>query len=158
MFGGINIIFAGDFWQLPPVLALAIFSNPFLKGHSAEEQKIFYMFWKQNDPDSIQRTFLLTESMRTKDQWLQTVLKSDRYGEESWEIYCFTHGFPTRNPGTWLPDSDTPWCGNPVCATLSTQWDNMFRECLKANKKISGSIVGKWSAKYVVVNAPVVVA
>ena len=39
-FGGINIIFAGDFWQLTPVRSHAIFSNPFRKGiYSAVEQK-----------------------------------------------------------------------------------------------------------------------
>ena len=30
-FGGLNVLFAGDFWQLPPVKNHAIFSNPFLK-------------------------------------------------------------------------------------------------------------------------------
>ena len=45
-FGGINIILAGDFWQLTPVRAHALFSNPFKKGcYSAEEQKIFKLFW-----------------------------------------------------------------------------------------------------------------
>ena len=58
-FGGINLLLAGDLWQLPPVFASAIFSNPFKAGYSFEEQKIFNMFWRK-DADSIQWTFLLT--------------------------------------------------------------------------------------------------
>ena len=97
------MVFAGDFWQLPPVCASSIFSNPFLTGYESHEQKILKMFWKPNDKDSIQKTFLLTESMRSKDKWLIALLDADRYGQESWEMYCFVHGLPTRNPGSWLP-------------------------------------------------------
>ena len=28
-FGGLNVVFCGDFWQLPPVRATSLFSNPF---------------------------------------------------------------------------------------------------------------------------------
>ena len=41
-FGGINIIFAGDFWQLTPVKSISLFANPFKKGptpYTAQEQK-----------------------------------------------------------------------------------------------------------------------
>jgi hypothetical protein len=62
-FGGINIAFLGDFWQLPPVRSHSIFSNPYLSGYTAEEQKIFKMFWKPKDVDSLHKTFLLTRSM-----------------------------------------------------------------------------------------------
>ena len=129
-FGGINIVFAGDLWQLPPVKANAIFSNPFLGGHDFEEQKIFKMFWTK-DPDSIQQTFVLTQSMRTVDPWLQAVLHADRYGEETWEMYCFTHGLPTRNPGSWMPDSNKPTCGNKTCLHLAErEWPLMWaRSC-----------------------------
>ena len=36
-FGGINVIFAGDLWQLPPVKGKAIFSDPFHGGLTAAE-------------------------------------------------------------------------------------------------------------------------
>ena len=55
-FGGLNIIFAGDLWQLPPVLATPLFANPFRSGYSVQEQKIFKLFWDRTD-DSIQRMF-----------------------------------------------------------------------------------------------------
>ena len=85
------------------------------------------MFWCSETIDAIQRTFLLTEPMRTKDMWLRAVLDAERQGEESWEMYCFIHGFPTRNVGTWLPQSPTPTCGNALCAKLSTEvWPQMW--------------------------------
>ena len=53
-FGGLNIIFSGDFWQLPPVRALSLFSNPYLKRehYGAAEQTIMWMFWKKTKSQS----------------------------------------------------------------------------------------------------------
>ena len=127
-FGGINIIFAGDLWQLPPVRATALFANPYRKGFSKAEQWIFKMFWQRNE-NSIQRTFELTESKRTQDEWLKAVLKADREGAETWEMYCFTHGLPTKNPGSWLPAKDPAkevTCGNERCKKLRDEWEQMF--------------------------------
>ena len=111
---------------MPPVRASAIFSNPVKAGYSFEEQKIFKMFWRK-DEDSIQQTFLLTRSLRTDDPWLEAVLEADRYGRESWEMYCFIHGLPTRNPGSWLPGPDKPMCGNERCSRLAQEhWPEMW--------------------------------
>ena len=112
------MIFAGDLWQLPPVRAVALMANPFRQGYSPGEQKIFRMFWRR-DEDSIQETFELTESKRTKDQWLQVVLAADRKGEETFEMYCFAHGLPTKNPGSWNPVTNTVDCGREHCMTLA---------------------------------------
>ena len=113
-FGGINFIFAGDFWQLTPVKAHSLFVNPFLKKakYSSGEQKVLRMFWNADDQDAIQKTWVLTKPLRSQDAWLNAVLQASRNGEESWEMYCFNHGFPTRNPGTWMPDTNAPTCGN----------------------------------------------
>jgi hypothetical protein len=94
------------------------------------------MFWRKNE-DSIQQTFVLTESMRTADPWLQAVLHADRYGSESWEMYCFCHGLPTRNPGSWLPDKGKPSCGKERCQHLaSREWPEMWAR--------SGGRLNKW--------------
>ena len=86
------------------------------------------MFWCPEDRDSIQRTFVLTQPMRTKDRWLRAVLDAERVGEEPWEMYCFIHGLPTRNVGTWMPNEDKPWCGNSACAILAeTKWADAFK-------------------------------
>ena len=133
-FGGINIVFSGDLWQLAPVKATPIYANPFKK-YTVEEQMIFKMFWRQpeNEKDCIQETFALTESKRTTDAWLQQVLKYDREGRESWEMYCFTHGLPTRNPGCWVPgdneaDPGTVTCTEEMCKSLRTTWAKRFAE------------------------------
>ena len=81
---------AGDVWQLHPVRAVALFANPFKSGYSLAEQQIFKMFW-DNSGDGIQEMFELTKSMRTPDPLLKAVLNADRYGTESWKMYCFTH-------------------------------------------------------------------
>ncbi len=134
-FGGINLVLAGDLWQLPPVRSHSIFSNPYLPDYSGEEQMIFKMFWRPTEANSIQKTFLLTQSMRTQDKWLRSVLNADRYGNESWEMYCFQHGLPTRNPGTWLPETNAPWCGNTRCATLATDvWPLQMRRGATARR------------------------
>ncbi len=121
-FGGLNIIFAGDLWRLPPVKGKAIFSDPFHGGLLAEEQTIAKMFWMTVDP--IRHFFELTANQRTKEEWLQAVLEADRYGTESWEMYCFIHGLPTRNPGSWLPSSNAPACGVHDCQQLAQVWQN----------------------------------
>ena len=118
-FGGINIIFAGDLWQLPPVRANAIFSHPYTKGYGYGEKHILEMFWQRRE-DSIQDSFELTENKRTTDPWLQAVLSANRQGKETWEMYCFQHGLPTRNPGSYCPIKDTVTCND--CASLQAAW------------------------------------
>ena len=136
-FGGINIIFAGDLWQLPPVQASSIFSNPYLRSKSHAEQKIQDMFWKKGK-DSIQQTWLLTKSMRTEDPWLQSVLEMARYGNMTWEVYCFIHGLHTRHCGSWLPNEDMPQCGKKDCKDLAQEaWPRMMQH----NKP------GKWQER-----------
>ena len=126
-FGGINIIFAGDLWQLPPVQANSFFNNPYIRTSNHGEQKILEMFWKKGD-DSIQSTWLLTKSMRTDDEWLQTVLDMARHGTMSWEVYCFIHGLCTRHCGSWLPNKALPACGQQACADLADgAWSDMLQ-------------------------------
>ena len=124
------MIFAGDLWQLPPVKDSAIFNNPAQKKdgerYEAGEQRMFSMFWDCKDPrkpDTITQLHELVECKRTKDSWLHAVLMADRRGDETWEIYCFTHGLPTKNPGSWHPDEGLLTCGNEFCRTLRAQWD-----------------------------------
>ena len=133
-FGGLNVILCGDLWQLPPVKEIAIYAFPLHKAdgdkYTAAEQAILAMFWKcreRNNKDGIQRLFELVQAERSKDAWHLAVLNEDRNGAESWEVYCFVHGLPTRNPGTWLPQKDAPQCGDPLCMTLRLRWDMLWR-------------------------------
>ena len=108
------------------------------QGCSSGEQHILEMFWVPHQEDAIQQTHLLTKAMRMRsDPWLKCVLEADRFGRESWEMYCFSHGYPTRNVGSWLPDRALPACGNGRCAALATKdWPAMWRE--------AGNFVENW--------------
>eukprot|EP00973_Karenia_brevis_P083792 11628178-Karenia_brevis.AAC.1 len=86
------------------------------------------MFRRPDEADSIRKTFILKESMATTNKWLQMVLNADRNGNETWEMYCFIHGYPARNVGSWLPGKDTPWCNNKRCASLAADvWPEMWK-------------------------------
>ena len=116
----------GDWWQLGPVRAAAIFGNPSLK-YEDVEQKVLSMFLNKKDVDGFHRLFELTHAYRfDKDPWLKQVLTEHRHGEEAWKTYCFMHGLPTRNPGTWLAAAADPTCGSEDCATLATtRWPEL---------------------------------
>ena len=64
---------------------------------------------------------------------MRAVLDAERVGDESWEMYCFIHGLPTRNVGTWLPGREEPGCGNNRCAKLRDETDHML-EILETNE------------------------
>ena len=67
LFGGINLIFFGDWWQLRPVGATAIFNNPLQveSGIAYHGQQIFW----GTEADSIRHTWELYEPVRCQDQW-----------------------------------------------------------------------------------------
>ena len=47
--------------------------------------------------DALRPAFQLTKSLRATDPWLCAVLEAIGHGRETWEMYCFSHGLPTRN-------------------------------------------------------------
>ena len=120
-FGGLNLSLSGDWWQLPPVMKIGFYSNPFNSDMHYTEQIAMSFFWRKST-DAVQGLHELTESNRTSDPWLKEVLQQDREGQESWEVYCFTHGLPTKNVGSWMPGKNTPNCGKPACLLLSAEW------------------------------------
>ena len=132
-FGGLNVAFSGDLDQLPPVKDVALYGNPLRKldgtRYEAGEQRMMAMFWEchTKQKDRIHKLFELTEAKRCKDRWHLAILHADRSGAESWEMYCFVHGLPTQNPGTWMPDLDAPTCGDSVCKTLGERWESSWR-------------------------------
>ena len=91
------------------------------------EKKAMCMFWRK-DKDSLNALSELTEGKRFHDKWLEVVLQQARQGCEEWETYCFTHGLPTRNVGSWFPGQLDSLCGNAVCKRLATEvWPELFK-------------------------------
>ena len=123
--GGMNLGYTGDFWQFRPIKDTAIFDDPFDTYTLSSTETILSMFWTK-DLDSTQECFQLKQEVRCKDQWLSYFLRKARHGDMEHELYCFMHGLPTRNAGSWMPDVDQVQCGRPACKELRQTWTREF--------------------------------
>ena len=138
-FGGINIVFSGDFWQLDPPKGsfLADIPTEFLrrarvfdpKPDVAHGQAIFWGSGK----GAVQGVTELTECVRTEDPWLLQVQNEMRAGALSLDSSNFLHGRPTTVPGSWVDGSCA--CGKPECAT---SWTERKEECRKCQVERQG--------------------
>ena len=99
-FGGLNVLFFVGRWQLPPVKQTAISENPFV-AHLANVLKIMNMFWT-NDIDAINHRIELTEAKRCEEILLLAYIQECRDGRQTWDMYNFIHGFPTRVTGSYV--------------------------------------------------------
>ena len=81
------------------------------------------MFWTK-DAESINAYLELTLEHRCKDEWLSYFLLKARHGNKEHELYCFMHGLPTRNPGSWHPRSGQVECNREKCKKLGDAWKN----------------------------------
>jgi hypothetical protein len=126
-FGGCNLLFFVDWWQLPPVKSTDLKSTPFPEKEAcAMVQKSMSMFWTHSD-DALNGMTELTHSYRQAlDPWFSEFLHQCRHGNLSWTMYCFFHGLPTLVPGSWMPKAQGAGhllCGNPACEELwNTGW------------------------------------
>ena len=108
-FGGINMVFVGDFWQLDPPKGgfLAGIPVEFIresrqynaKPDIAHGQSIF---WHKGE-GCVQSVTELNECVRTEDPWLYAVQEEMRHGRLSEDSWKFIHGYSnTSVPGSWL--------------------------------------------------------
>ena len=106
-FGGCNLLFFVDWWQLPPVKCTDLKSTPYPdKAASPMVQKSMSMFWSRG-VDSLTGMTELTHSYRQGlDPWFAEFLRQCRHGKLSWAMYCFFHGLPTLVPGSWMPHGE----------------------------------------------------
>ena len=131
-FGGINVGFFGDMWQLPPVRQRSICSNPFRELNNHHAKKMTAFFWGQDPCNGLTaKPFELKVSKRIKDAWYSSVIDECRAGNLSDDNYNFLHGYPTLVCGSWQHGEEPPTCG--CQKELSATFDRC-RECLLTNK------------------------
>ena len=129
-FGGINIVFAGDFWQIDPPGGGFLGAIPveFIrrarqydpKPDVAHGQSIF---WHSGE-GCVQGMTELTECVRTEDEWLYAVQQEMRHGRLSLDSWKFLHGHSdTSVPGSWVNGRCT--CGHACEET----WKLRRQEC-----------------------------
>ena len=107
-FAGVNILFSGDFWQLPPPEGGFLGDIPFEyiqnSRQYAPSPSIAHgqsLVW--SGPDTgVQGVTELSFCERTDDVWLQSVQAEFRYGKLTKDTHCFLHGKPTLVPGSTL--------------------------------------------------------
>ena len=105
-FGGLNVILAGDMWQLPPPRGTFLGDVPCEWLTHCKTKKVAHtirgqeLVWGET-PDGIHGVTELVECERTQAIWLQSVQNEVRNGALSNTNHAFLHGSPTPVPGSW---------------------------------------------------------
>ena len=120
-FGGLNIILAGDLYQLPPPRGTFVGDVPWqlVTGKLAHKTPVAaqgqQLIWGGKD-DAIQGVTELTKCERNADQWLASLQNELREGNLSPDSHAFLHGQATSVPGSWCQRQLT--CADPACRRL----------------------------------------
>ena len=144
-FGGLNVIFAGDFYQLNPpepggwsLSRIPAWcydgSSPHKPAPTAEYG--LTLFWSNDKCVSLTGLTELVHQERCVDAWYSLLLDECREGRLSDNNHHFLHGKPTTVPGSWMEDPKAPFtlCGNARCSELvrtgATAEQIMNSECI----------------------------
>ena len=90
--GGVNLCFAGDFWQFKLIQETSIYDNPFKRHKLSSTETMPAMFWTR-ESNAVRELFELTREHRYEDPWLSALLLRERHGNMEHELYCFMQRF-----------------------------------------------------------------
>eukprot|EP00435_Cladocopium_sp_Y103_P052258 s774_g16.t1 len=153
-FGGLNIILAGDLYQLPPPKGTFLADIPWdlLAGRKASKQATGHqgqtLLWG-GSAAGMQGVTELLQCERTRDSWLTEVQDELRHGRLSNDNHAFLHGRPTTVPGSWTAGAVA--CGKESCAALVSKKETpeqiLQHECATcSHDRASRELVARGSA------------
>ena len=120
-FGGLNVIFMGDWWQLEPPKGTFLANLPLQwlssgttkkRPHAAHGQALL---WEKGS-EGVHGVTELHQCERTHDEWLQAVQEEFRHCALTETTHAFLHGCPTSVPGSYL--NGRLCCADPTCLQM----------------------------------------
>ena len=127
--GGINVIFVGDFYQLPPAdgVALDTIPNALMPESLVSNQVAAYkglsLMW-----EGVNVLVELTIQERAGDDWWMEVVNEIRYGRLSTINHAFLHGEPTLKSGSWSHSQQRNLGCEHACETMHGECEHCQHE------------------------------